>query len=70
MFVFHSVKRFAADQRRNSRGQLMSCSEVERVDAVVVNAAVDVVFIVVGVLAVAVVNNDDVKNDDFNKTIF
>ena len=35
MLVSHSVKHFAAGWRRNSRGQLMSCADVERADAAV-----------------------------------
>ena len=70
MFVFHSVKHFAADRRCNSRGQLMFHIDVERVDAVIADAAVNAVFFAVGALAVAiVVKNDDVRNDYFNKTI-
>ena len=70
MFVFHFVKRLAADQRCNSHDQLMFYIDVERVDAVVANAAVNVVFFAVGILTVAVVvDNDDVKNDNFNKII-
>ena len=61
MFVFHSVKRFAAGRRRNSRGQLMSCADVERVDAVVADAAADAAFFAAGALAVAAaVENGDV----------
>ena len=65
MFVSHFVKRFAADWRRNSHDQLMSHTDVERVDV-----TVDVVFFATETLAVAAaVENGDVKNDDFNKTI-
>ena len=65
MFVSHSVKRFAAGRRCNSRGQLMFCANVERADA-----AADAAFFAAGALAVAVaVKNGDVGNDDFNKTI-
>ena len=73
MFVFHFVKRFAAGRRRNSRGQLMSHTDVERADAAdaaAADAAADVVSFAAGILAVAaVVENGDMKNDDFNKTI-
>ena len=44
---------------------------IERVDAVVVDVAVSVVFFATGILIVAVVvDNNDVKNSNFNKTIF
>ena len=70
MSVSHSVKRFAAGRRRNSRGQLMSHVNVERVDAAAADAAADVASFAAGTLAVAVVvENGDVGNDDFNKTI-
>ena len=65
MSVSHSVKRFAAGRRRNSRGQLMSRADVERADA----AAADAASLAAGALAVAVVENGDVGSDDFNKTI-
>ena len=65
MSAFHSVKRSAADRRRNSRGQLMSRADVERADA----AAADAASLAAGALAVAVVENGDVGSDDFNKTI-
>ena len=65
MFFFHSVKHFIADRRHNSRGQLMSHADVERADA-----AADAALFAAGTLAVAaVVKNDDVEDDDFNKTI-
>ena len=70
MFVFHSVKRFVADRRCNSRDQLMFHMDVERADAVVINVAIGVAFLAAGIHTVAVaVENDDVGNDDFNKTI-
>ena len=70
MFVSHSVKRFAADRRCNSRGQLMFHMDVERADAVAVDVAVGIASFAAGVLAVAaVVENDGVKSDNFNKTI-
>ena len=65
MFVFHFVKHFAAGWRCNSCGQLMSHTDVEHVDV-----AVDAASFAIETLAVAVaVKNDDVENDDFNKTI-
>ena len=70
MSVFHFVKHFAVDWRCNSCGQLMSHTDVERVDAVVADAAAGVAFLAAGTLAVAAtVKNDDVEGDDFNKTI-
>ena len=70
MFVFHSVKLFVAGRRRNSCGQLMFYTDVERFDAVVADVAVGVVSFAAGILTVAVVvKNGDVENDDFNKTI-
>ena len=70
MFVFHSVKHFAADRRRNSREQLMSHTDVERADAAAVDAAVSAASFATGALAVAAaVKNDDVGSDDFNKII-
>ena len=68
MFVFHFVKHFIIDRRHNSHDQLMFYVDVERADAVVVNAAVNAAFFVTEAFAVAV-ENDNVKNDDFNKTI-
>ena len=55
---------------RNSRQQLMSHIDVERADVVIIDAAVSVAFIAVESFAVAFVDDDDVINDDFNKTIF
>ena len=80
IFVFHSVKRFAAGRRRNSRGQLMSRTDVERADAAAADAAAadaaaadaaaGAAFLAAGALAVAVaVENGGVGDDDFNKTI-
>ena len=70
MFVFRSVKRFAAGRRRNSRGQLMSHADVERADAAAADAAADAAFFAAGALAVAAaVENGGVRGDDFNKTI-
>ena len=46
----------------------MSCADVERVDAAIADAAVDAAFLVAGTFAV-VAENDNVRNDDFNKTI-
>ena len=70
MFVFHSVKRIVADRRRNFRGQLMSHFDVERVDAVVADDAVDVAFFAAKAFTITtVVKNNNVKNDNFNKTI-
>ena len=44
--------------------------DVERVDVAAADAAVGVAFFATGALVVAVaVENDDVGNDDFNKTI-
>ena len=70
IFVFRSVKRFAAGRRRNSRGQLMSRADVERADAAAVDAAAGAASYVAGALGVAAaVENGDVESDDFNKTI-
>ena len=70
MPVFRSVKRFAVGRRRNSRGQLMSHTDVERADAAAADAAAGAAFFAAGALAVAVVvENGDVESDDFNKTI-
>ena len=70
MFVFRSVKRFAAGRRRNSRGQLMFRADVERADAVVTDAAADAASLAAEALAVAAaVEKGDVGSDDFNKTI-
>ena len=70
MFAFRFVKHFAAGRRRNSCGQLMSHADVERADAAAADVAVGAVFFATGALAVAVVvGNDDVRNDDFNKSI-
>ena len=45
-------------------------ADVKRVDVVIADVAVNVVFFAAGVFAVAVVvENGDVGNDDFNKTI-
>ena len=66
MPVSHSVKRFAAGWRRNSRGQLMSRADVGRVDA----AAADASFAAEALAVAVAVNNGGVGNDDFNKTIF
>ena len=65
MSAFRFVKRFAAGRRCNSRGQLMSRADVERVDA-----AVGIASFAAGALAVAAAaENGDVGGDDFNKTI-
>ena len=70
MFVSCSVKRSAAGWRRNFRGQLMFYADVERADAAVADAAVGAASFAAGALAVAVaVENGDVGNDDFDKTI-
>ena len=70
MSVSHSVKRFAAGRRCNSRGQLMSYADVERVDAAAADAAAGVASFAAGALAVAAAaENDGVESDDFNKTI-
>ena len=67
MFVFHFVKLSAASRRRNSRGQLISHADVEHADAITADATTGATFFAAGVLAVAaVVDNGDVKNDDFN----
>ena len=70
MSVFCFVKRFVVDRRHNSRGQLMSHTDVERADVVVIDVAVGVASFAVGAFTVAVVvKNDGVEDDDFNKTI-
>ena len=70
MFVFRFVKCLITGRCRNPRGQLMFHTEVERADAAAANAAVGVAFFAAGAFAVAAaVDNGDVKNDDFNKTI-
>ena len=49
----------------------MSYANIERADVVVVDVAIGVAFFAAGVFAIAaVIDNDDVENDDFNKTIF
>ena len=68
MSVSHSVKRFVVGRRHNSRGRLMSHTDVERADAAAADAAIS---LAAEALAVAVaVDNDGVENDDFNKTTF
>ena len=65
MPVSHFVKRFVADRRHNSCDQLMSYTDIERVDV-----AVGAVSFTAGAFAVAVaVENGGVESDDFNKTI-
>ena len=63
MPAFRSVKRSAAGRRRNSRGQLMSRADVERVDA-----AAGAASLAAGALAVAA-ENGGVGGDDPSKTI-
>ena len=70
IIVSHFVKCFAAGRRCNSRGQLIFHTNVERVDAVAADVAIGAASFAAGTLAVAaVVENDGVKDDDFNKTI-
>ena len=70
MFVFCFVKRSAAGQRCNSRGQLMSHTDVERADAVAADAAADAASFAAGALAVAaaVENGDVVLRGYFSET--
>ena len=65
MHVFHFVKHFAADRRCNSRDQLISHANIECADA----AAGATSFAAGALTVAAAVENGDVGNDDFNKTI-